>query len=140
VFAQETPEAVTATYHQVTTALSGPFPQIAAMLDDAEPDLTAFAAMPGEHWHKIWSNNPIERLKPEIKRRSDVVQIFPDRPSVARLVGAVLIDQHEEWQYGERHYLSETSMRRLIHTLTRHQPDNPAALPLAAQRTPHPGT
>ena len=112
--------------------MSGPFPQIAAMLDQAEPDPTALAAMPGGHWHKIWSDNPIERPSRETKRRSDVVQIFPDKPSVARLADAALIDQHEEWQHGERHHLSETSTRRLIHTLTSHQPDNPAALPLAA--------
>jgi len=118
IFAQETPEAVIASYHQVAAALAGPFPSIAAMLERAEADLTAFAAMPPEHWHKIWSNNPIERVNREIKRRTDVVQIFPDHASVTRLVGAILIDQHEEWQYGERHYLSEISMRRLIHILT----------------------
>jgi len=117
VYAQETPEAVIATYHQVTTALAGPCPQVAAMLQGAEADLTAFAAMPTEHWHKIWSNNPIERLNREIKRRTDVVQVFPDKDSVTRLIGAVLIDQHEEWQYGERRDFSDISMRKLIHTL-----------------------
>ena len=117
IFAQETREAVMACYRQVADSLAGPFPDIAAMLDAAEPDLTAFAAMPTEHWQKTWSNNPIERLNREIKRRADVVQVFPDRDSVTRLIGSVLIDQHEEWQYGERHYLSEISMRRLIHTL-----------------------
>ena len=81
------------------------------MLTDAEPDLTAFAPFPREHWPKIWSNNPIERLGREIKRRADVVQVFPDRQSVTRLIGAVLLEQHEEWQYGERRYLSETSLR-----------------------------
>jgi len=134
IFAQETPEAVIASYHQVAAALAGPCPQIAAMLDAAEPDLTAFAQMPTEHWHKIWSNNPIERLNREIKRRTDVVQVFPDTASVARLIGAVLIDQHEEWQYGERHYLSEISMRRLTHIITdTPDTDHPIlALPIAA--------
>jgi len=93
------------------------------MLTAAEPDLTAFAAMPTEHWRKIWSNNPIERVNREIKRRTDVVQIFPDRDSVTRLVGAILLEQHEEWQYGERRYLSETSMRRLVDTLHDPQPE-----------------
>ena len=79
--------------------------------------LPAFADMPTDHWRKLWSNNPIERLNREIKRRSDVVQIFPDRGSVTRLVGAILLEQHEEWHYGERRYLSETSMRRLVDTL-----------------------
>ncbi|GAA1546611.1 hypothetical protein GCM10009691_21310 [Brevibacterium picturae] len=82
------------------------FPAIADMLDAAQPDLSAFATMPREHWHKIWSNNPIERLNREIKRHADVVQIFPNRESVTRLIGAVLQEQHEEWKYGERRYLS----------------------------------
>ena len=136
IYAQETPEAVIATYHQVAAALAGPCPQIASMLDTAEPDLTAFAAMPTEHWHKIWSNNPIERLNREIKRRTDVIQIFPDPASVTRLIGAVLIDQHEEWQYGERRDFSDVSMRKLIHTLydKTSQTINPTTtiLPIAA--------
>ncbi len=80
--------------------------------------------MPREHWPKIWSNNPIERLGREIKRRADVVQIFPNRDSVTRLIGSVLQEQHEEWQYGERRYLSQTSLQRLTHTLTHTTPDN----------------
>ncbi len=94
-------------------------PEIADMLTTAEPDLTGFAVLPPrEHWQKVWSNNPIERLNREIKRRADVVQIFPpDRDSVTRLIGAVLQEQHEEWQYGERRYLSDISMRKLIQTL-----------------------
>ena len=105
---------------------------ITAMLEAAEPDLTGFASLPREHWQKVWSNNPIERLNREIKRRADVVQIFPDRGSVTRLIGAILLEQHEEWHYGERRYLSETSMRRLIDTLHEHTdtPVNP--LPLTA--------
>jgi transposase-like protein len=118
VFAQPTPEAVTACYRHVADNLAGPFPDIAAMLDAAEADLTAFTIAPPEHWQKLWSNNPIERLNREIKRRADVVQIFPDRASITRLIGAVLAEQHEEWQYGERRHLSELSIRRLIHTLT----------------------
>ena len=95
--------------------------RIAQMLIDAEPDLTAFAAFPREHWTKIWSNNPIERLNREIKRRADVVQVFPDSESVTRLIGSVLLEQHEEWQYGERRYLSQASLRRLTDML---QADN----------------
>ena len=82
---------------------------------------TAFAALPKQHWPMIWSNNPIERLNREVKRRADVVQVFPDRQSVTRLIGAVLLEQHEEWQYGERRYLSEASLRNLTHTLSHDQ-------------------
>ncbi len=124
IFAQTSPQAVTAQYKQVIDSLQSWLPAIAQMLIDAEPDLTAFTAMPREHWQKIWSNNPIERLNREIKRRADVVQVFPDRESVTRLIGAVLQEQHEEWQYGERRYLSQTSLQQLTHTLTHTTPDN----------------
>ena len=137
VFAQTNAQAVTACYHQVTDSLRSGFPTIAAMLEAAEPDLTAFAPMPVEHWRKIWSNNPIERVNREIKRRTDVVQIFPDRDSVTRLVGAILLEQHEEWQYGERRYLSDISMRRLIDTLNNDLPDTQTrTLSLTSQTTP----
>lgn len=120
IFAQTGPDAVRETYHQVTASIEKSFSAVAAMLREAEPDLTAFAAFPQEHWKKIWSNNPIERCNCEIKRRADVVQVFPNRDSATRLIGAVLLEQHEEWQYGERRYLSDISMRRLLHTLTDH--------------------
>ena len=112
-----------AQYKHVIDSLREAFPEIAQMLIDAEPDLTAFAAFPREHWTKIWSNNPIERLNREIKRRADVVQVFPDSESVTRLIGSVLLEQHEEWQYGERRYLSQASLRRLTDML---QADNSA--------------
>ena len=121
IFAQTSREAVAAQYKHVIDTLRDPFPEIARMLIDAEPDLTAFAAFPREHWTKIWSNNPIERLNREIKRRADVVQVFPDSDSVTRLIGSVLLEQHEEWQYGERRYLSQTSLQRLTDML---QADN----------------
>lgn len=82
------------------------------MLRDAETDLTAFACFPTEHCKKIWSNNPIERVNTKIKRRTDIVQVFPNRDSVTRLVSALLLEQHEERQYGQRRYLSNISMRR----------------------------
>ena len=129
IFAQTTREAVIAQHHQVVDSLRGSFPEIAAMLENAEPDLTAFATLPREHWQKVWSNNPIERRNREIKRRADVVQIFPDRDCVTRLIGAVLQEQHEQWQYGERRYFSETSMRALIQILHDHtEPARPELL------------
>ena len=93
IFAQTSQEAVMAQYKHVIDTLRDPFPEIADMLTRAEPDLTAFAAFPREHWTKIWSNNPIERLNREIKRRADVVQVFPDSESVTRLIGSVLSEQ-----------------------------------------------
>lgn len=121
IFAQTTPEAVRAQYRAVTQTVARSYPEVGAMLEAAETELTVFADMPREHWQKIWSNNPIERLNREIKRRSDVVQIFPDTGSVTRLVGAVLQEQHEEWLYAERRYFSEVSMQRLTHILTNPQ-------------------
>lgn len=124
VSAQTDPDALLAQYKQVTTALRSSCPDVADMLTAAEADLTAFTGMPVEHWQKIRSNNPIGGLNRDIKRRADVVQVFPDRASVTRLIGAVLPEQHEGWQYGERRYLSEISMRKLAHTL--YDPDDGA--------------
>lgn len=109
------------------------FGKVANMLRDADPDVTAFAAFPAEHPKKTWSSNPVERVSTEIKRRADVVQVLPSRDFVMRLVGAVLLEQREQWQYGERHYLSEISMRRLV-TQPREDP-HPTALTTARNDT-----
>ncbi len=93
--------------------LSTQFPEVAAMVAEAREDLLAFTHFPLAHWRKIWSTNPLERLNAEIKRRTNVVGIFPDDASVLRLVTAVVVDTHDEWQVAERRYLSEDSMANL---------------------------
>jgi transposase-like protein len=89
------------------------FPAVEAMLRDAEPDLLAFTAFPIGHWKKIWSTNPLERLNKGIKRRTDVVGVFPNPAALLRLAGAVLVEAHDEWQVSDRRYLSEASMALL---------------------------
>ena len=113
IFAQPDAAAVEATWDSVRDQLADRFPKLGPFMDDAKAEVLAFTAFPRAHWTKIWSTNPLERVNKEIKRRSRVVGIFPNPASVIRLVGAVLNDMHDEWQAGERRYLSEASMALL---------------------------
>jgi putative transposase len=98
IFAQPSGAEVIEQVDKVAAMLQPKFPQVAMMLGDAREDLTAFAAFPPAHWAKVWSTNPLERVNKEIKRRTNVVGIFPDDAAVLRLAGAVLIEAHDEWQ------------------------------------------
>jgi putative transposase len=109
IFAQPSEEEVAAQLHRVVEHLSVHFGEVADMLEEAGPDITAFASFPTAHRRQIWSNNPQERLNREIRRRTDVVGIFPNRASTIRLVGAVLSEQHDEWQVARR-YMSVESI------------------------------
>jgi putative transposase len=116
IFAQPSGAEVIEQVDKVATMLQPKFPQVAMMLAAAREDLTAFATFPPAHWAKLWSTNPLERVNKEIKRRTNVVGIFPDDAAVLRLAGAVLIEAHDEWQVAERRYLSEGSMAKLVQT------------------------
>lgn len=113
IFAQTTPEAARAQFGVVIAALAKRQPRVAAMLEAAEAELLAYTGFPPAHWRQIWSTNPLERLNREIKRRIDVVGIFPNRAAVIRLVGALLMEQDDEWLAGRR-YLSAASMAPLL--------------------------
>ena len=111
VFAQPDAPTTWAQFRRVADELRARFPEAAALLEDAREDLLAFSAFPKEDWRQLWSNNPQERLNREIRRRSDVVGIFPDRGAIIRLVGAVLAEYHDEWQVSRR-YMSLESLAK----------------------------
>ncbi|MFD0808313.1 IS256 family transposase, partial [Nocardioides caeni] len=103
IYDQPDAEAVHAQFDRVVDALHEKLPKVAEHLENARADILAFTPFPKEVWRQIWSNNPQERLNREIRRRTDVVGIFPDRASIIRLVGAVLAEQHDEWAEGRRY-------------------------------------
>ncbi|MFI0451129.1 IS256 family transposase [Actinomadura sp. 6N118] len=113
IFAQPDPDHVREQLDTIAGMLGRQLPKVETMLREATNDVTAFADFPLSHWKKIWSTNPLERVNKEIKRRTDVVGVFPNPAALLRLAGSVLVETHDEWQVSDRRYLSEGSMALL---------------------------
>jgi putative transposase len=128
IFAQPDAAHVREQLGVIATMLGRQLPKVETMLRDAANDVTAFADFPVAHWKKIWSTNPLERVNKEIKRRTDVVGVFPNPAALLRLAGSVLVETHDEWQVAERRYLSEGSMALLDTTTPTNQEVAPAQL------------
>ena len=122
MFVIQAPDQVRGHWQRVTEMLRKQFPAAVPVMDAARDDVLAFLHFPQEHWRKIWSTNPIERLNvaPQgalgsavIKRRTNVVGIFPNVPAIVRLVGSQLVEQQEEWQLERRRFFSEATMAKI---------------------------
>jgi len=124
-FLQADQPAARQTWRQVADQLRPRWPKLADLMDDSEHDVLAYLAFPAQHRPKLHSTNPLERLNKEVKRRADVVGIFPNEASITRLIGAVLLEQNDEWQLQHR-YMQLEAMAELA------QPDTLALPPKAA--------
>jgi transposase-like protein len=114
-FVQENHQAAVAQWRQIVDSLVRRFPKLAAMMGDAEQDVLAFMAFPKDHWRQIHSTNPLERVNKEIKRRTNVVGIFPNEAAIIRLVGAIITEQNDEWAVSRRYMTLETLARLGLH-------------------------
>jgi len=130
IFAQPDAQTVREQHKRIVAQLEARFPEAATLLDEASPDLLAFASFPKEHWRQLWSNNPLERLNKEIRRRSDVIGIFPNRPAILRLVGAVLAEKNDEWAVTRRYMSAESITKALTDPIA--EPDEVIAIAAAA--------
>jgi len=115
MFAQETKAEAMAQWNVVADALREKQPKLSAMMDASREDVLAYMDFPKDHWPQISSTNPLERLNKEIKRRSDVVGIFPNDAAIIRLVGALMLETNDEWAVARR-YMSLETLARLTHT------------------------
>ena len=112
-FAQEDADATKTQWRKVADQLRANVPKLAALMDDAEADVLAYTGFPKEHWQKIQSTNGLERLNGEVKRRTEVVGIFPNDDALVRLVGAVLLEQNDEWAVQRARYMTLETMATL---------------------------
>jgi putative transposase len=128
IFAQPDGDSVWAQHGRIVAQLQERFPEAARLLVEAGPDLLAFTSFPKEHWRQIWSNNPQERLNREIRRRTDVVGIFPNRAAVLRLVGAVLAEQHDEWAIARRYMTAESLAKARVTVIDASREEEPKQL------------
>jgi len=113
VFVIQAPDQVRAHWQRVTEMLAKQFPTAVPVMEAARDDVLAFLHFPQEHWREIRSTNPLERLNKEIKRRTNVVGIFPNDAAITRLVGSQLLEQQEEWQLERRRFFSEATMAKI---------------------------
>ena len=114
IFAQPDAASVHEQHARIVEQLQTRFPAVAELLEEAGPDILAFTALPKEVWRQVWSNNPLERLNREIRRRTDVVGIFPNRAAALRLIGAVLAEQNDEWADSGRRYISLEAIAKTL--------------------------